>query len=126
MQIGVQAADRSKGRIRTGRGRPRPDRHERGFRFVRIDAIPPRLAGDVAEYLAALVVETQHLGRRGKARRAQMMKKGVDRRCPRTGSPAHGLPDSDDACRGPAATKSLLLHAVQLTGTPRAGALRLL
>jgi len=108
MHIGVQTPDRGQRGFGARRGRPHTDGHELGFRFVRMDVIAPRFAGDVAQDLAALVVETQHLGRPGEARRAQMPKESVDRRRPRTGWPAHGLADSDDACRGPAATKSVL------------------
>src|SRR5438094_3740822 len=125
VQIGVQTADLSQCRLGARRLGPRPDRHQLCLRLVRIDMVAPRLAGDIAEDLAALVVEAEHLGRRRETRRVQMAQEGMDRRRPRTHRSAQGLADSDDAGRRPAATESLLEHVVHHrgSGSPRTAAL---
>ena len=108
--------------IRSRGLRPRPGGGKIGDGFIRIDAVTPRISGDVPQDFAPLLVDAENLRRRGEARSAYVAKERVDRRRPGTRGPAHGVANPNDAARRTTAPEPLLNHAGRLT--PKSGAAR--
>ena len=115
MERGVQVADLREAAIRSRRLWPGADSHKVRLGLVGTDRVAPGLSLDVGEYLAVLLIEAQHLGRRSEASLVNVPQVCVDGRCPESCRSMHGVADPHHAGGASAAAEPLFRHELMMT-----------